>query len=38
MKVNGKKYKIIELLGKGKSGYSYLANYENVFYTLDCKR
>ncbi len=34
MKVNDKKYEIIELLGKGKSGYSYLANYENVFYTL----
>lgn len=26
MTVNGKKYKIIKLLGKGKGGYSYLAD------------
>lgn len=26
MAVNGKKYKIIQLLGKGKGGYSYLAD------------
>lgn len=34
MKVNDKRYKIIKLLGKGKSGYSYLASYEDVLYTL----
>ena len=34
MKVNNKEYKIIKLLGKGKSGYSYLACCEDVFYTL----
>ena len=26
MTVNGKKHKIIKLLGKGKGGYSYLAD------------
>ena len=26
MKVNGKEYEIIKLLGKGKGGYSYLAS------------
>ena len=25
LEVNGKKYKILKLLGKGKGGYSYLA-------------
>ncbi len=26
MAVNGKKYRILKLLGKGKGGYSYLAD------------
>ena len=26
LEVNGKKYKILKLLGKGKGGYSYLAD------------
>ncbi len=34
MKVNNKEYKIIKLLGKGKSGYSYLAACEDIYYTL----
>ena len=29
LKINNKTYKIIKLLGKGKSGYSYLVNDEN---------
>lgn len=32
--VNGKEYKIIKLLGKGKGGYSWLASEENQFYVL----
>ena len=32
--VNGKEYKIIKLLGKGKGGYSYLAESEGRFYVL----
>lgn len=32
--VNNKKYEIIKLLGHGKSGYSYLAKYENNFVVL----
>ncbi len=32
--VNGKEYKIIRLLGKGKGGYSYLASCQNELYVL----
>ena len=34
MAVNGKNYRIIKLLGKGKGGYSYLANGGNNRYVL----
>lgn len=34
MTVNGDKYWIIKLLGKGKGGYSYLAERENTPYVL----
>ena len=34
MTVNGKEYTIIRLLGKGKGGYSYLAERESVQYVL----
>lgn len=34
MNVNGKSYTIIKLLGKGKGGYSYLAESENNRYVL----
>ncbi len=34
MSVNGKEYKIIKLLGKGKGGYSYLAEKDGVQYVL----
>ena len=32
--VKGTDYKIIKLLGKGKGGYSYLAENNGAFYTL----
>lgn len=32
--VNGKEYNIIKLLGKGKGGYSYLAEYEGKQFVL----
>ena len=32
--VNGRKYQIIRLLGKGKGGYSYLAEYEGGYVVL----
>lgn len=34
MTVNGREYKIIKLLGKGKGGYSYLAEREGKKYVL----
>ncbi|MEE0930000.1 MAG: tRNA adenosine(34) deaminase TadA [Acutalibacteraceae bacterium] len=34
LKVNGKTYRIIKLLGKGKGGYSYLATDGKKLYTL----
>ena len=34
MKVNGKEYEIIKLLGKGKGGYSYLASDGEKKYVL----
>jgi len=34
LSVNGKDYSIIKLLGKGKGGYSYLAEYDNKQYVL----
>lgn len=34
MDVNGKEYMILKLLGKGKGGYSYLAERENKKYVL----
>ena len=34
MSVNGKSYTIIKLLGKGKGGYSYLAESGNKSYVL----
>ena len=34
MTVNGKSYTIIKLLGKGKGGYSYLAESGNNRYVL----
>lgn len=34
LSLNGKSYKIIKLLGKGKGGYSYLATDENKNYVL----
>ena len=34
MSVNGKSYTIIKLLGKGKGGYSYLAESGNNWYVL----
>lgn len=34
MDVNGKEYNILKLLGKGKGGYSYLAERENKKYVL----
>ncbi len=34
MDVGGKAYRIIRLLGKGKGGYSYLAEKDGVFYVL----
>lgn len=30
MLVNGKEYRIIKLLGKGKGGYSYLVDHNNM--------
>lgn len=32
--VNGKAYKILKFLGKGKGGYSYLSEYDNKLYCL----
>ena len=34
MTVNGIEYRIIKLLGKGKGGYSYLAEKDNSKYVL----
>ena len=34
MNVNQKEYKIVKLLGHGKGGYSYLAEWEGKFYVL----
>lgn len=34
MNVNGKEYTIIKLLGKGKGGYSYLAENDGIQYVL----
>lgn len=34
MDVNGKKYEVIKLLGKGKGGYSYLVKRENAYFVL----
>ena len=34
MTVNGKEYKILKLLGKGKGGYSYLADDRTKKYVL----
>ena len=34
VEVNGKKYKILKLLGKGKGGYSYLAETDNKQFVL----
>ena len=34
LKVNGKDYEIIKLLGKGKGGYSYLAKRDNEQFVL----
>ena len=33
LSVNEKEYEIIELLGKGKGGYSYLANTKRIRFT-----
>lgn len=37
MTVNGKNYRITKLLGKGKGGYSYLADDGNNRYVLKQK-
>lgn len=34
LSVNGKDFKVIKLLGKGKGGYSYLVTDETTYYTL----
>ena len=34
IKVNDKEYNIVKLLGKGKGGYSYLAENEGIYYVL----
>ena len=34
MTVNGKEYIIVKLLGKGKGGYSYLAEKDGIQYVL----
>ena len=34
MTVNGKEYRIVKLLGKGKGGYSYLAEKDGIQYVL----